>query len=184
MSLARPRMMIVLIAAIFAAPLALAWLLYHGGHWQPSRGLQHGELLQPLQPLVVSTLSSADGLPFDGAQLRGRWTLLYHSSNRCADDCQQLLMTLQHVRLAQGQAMTHVQRVLVLSAPPGDEEARQLRGSGNDLRVVTAASWPLASGSVYLLDPQGNLVLRYRPGFEPRGLLQDLQRLLRLSGAT
>lgn len=171
------------LAAIFVAPLVLAWVFYYV-HDGPLRGgLQHGELLLPLQPLVPPPLKAVDGAPIDTTLFRGRWTLLYHTSKRCDAACQQLQSTLLHVRLAQGKAMAQVQRVLVLAAPPGKSEMRILRTSGKDLRVASAARWPLASGYVYLLDPQGNLVMRYPPGFEPGGLLKDLQRLLRLSGA-
>jgi hypothetical protein len=34
---------------------------------------------------------------------------------------------------------------------------------------------------IYLIDPLGNLVLRYAPGADPSGIRRDLARLLRLS---
>ncbi len=166
----RQVIILLALAVIFSAPLVLAWGVYHDARWHPRAGLQYGELLLPLQP-VTATL--------DPSIFRGHWTLLYHSGERCDTDCTRLLATLQHIRLAQGQAMSQVQRVLVLTKPP----AGQPGIDGDDLRIVTADHWPLPSSWVYLLDPQGNMVLRYRPGFEPRGLLKDLQRLLKQSGA-
>jgi len=171
---ARQVMVPVALAAIFAAPMLMAWAVYRNADWHPHRGLQHGELLLPLQPLNAS---------IDPATFRGRWTLLYHSGDHCAADCRQLLAALQRVRLAQGQAMARVQRVLVLTQPPGADEASELADGGHDLRVVSTRHWPLPPAWVYLLDPQGNMVMRYRPGFEPRGLLKDLQRLLKQPGS-
>jgi hypothetical protein len=41
---------------------------------------------------------------------------------------------------------------------------------------------PLAqAGGIYIVDPLGNLMLRYAPGAPDRALLDDLKRLLRLS---
>lgn len=175
-------LVLLALTVIFAAPLAGAWALYHAAGEQPQGGLQHGELLLPLHRLEPLPLNAVDGKPLDGAIFHGRWTLLYHSDH-CVADCQQLLSLLQRVRLAQGQSMAQVQRVLVLDALPPDNEIAHLVAGSSDLRVVSASRWPLESGYVYLLDPQGNLVMRYPPGFEPRGLLKDLRRLLRLAGA-
>ena len=176
------RMVLLALSAIFVAPLALAWALYHTADGQPQGGLQHGELLLPLHRLESLSLTNVDGKPLDTVIFNGRWTLLYHSDH-CAADCQQLLSMLQRVRLAQGHSMAQVQRVLVLAALPSANEIAHLVVGAHDLRVASASRWPLESGYVYLLDPQGNLVMRYPPGFEPRGLLKDLQRLLHVAGA-
>ncbi len=165
--------------AIFLTPLLLAWASYHTAVPIHHVGLQHGELLLPLQRFEPPPLAENDGRRVDAHLFVGHWTLLVRSNGRCADECLQLLATLRNVRLAQGRAMTRVQRVLVVPA----RTDFPLQASGErDLRMAVAARWPLPSGSVYLLDPQGHLVLRYPPGFAPRGLLADLQRLLRLSG--
>lgn len=182
MKTASPVLVLLALTVIFAAPLAGAWALYHATDGQPQGGLQHGELLLPLHRLEPLPLNTVDGKPFDNTIFHGRWTLLYHSEH-CAADCQQMLSLLQRVRLAQGQSMAQVQRVLVLAALPTDNETAPLVASAPDLYVASASRWPLESGYVYLLDPQGNLVMRYPPGFEPRGLLKDLRRLLRLAGA-
>lgn len=167
----------VSLAMIFVAPLAAAWGYFHLHHGLLPGGLQHGELLQPLQPLRAPPLTAADGKSLDITLFRGRWTLLYHTAHRCGAECQRLLATLHNVRLAQGQTMAQLQRVLVLAMPPAAEEMQALHAS--DLQVVTTERWPLPAEWVYLLDPHGNLVMRYPPGFAARGLLQDLQRLLK-----
>lgn len=179
----RQWMVLPVLSAIFVSPLALAWALYHTADGQPQGGLQHGELLLPLQALEPPALDTVEGALLDKSVFRGRWTLLYYTSDRCMADCQQLLSMLQRVRLAQGQSMAQVQRVLVLTALPSANEIAPLVAGASDLRVASSRRWPLESGYVYLLDPQGNLVMRYPPGFEPRGLLKDLQRLLRIAGA-
>lgn len=170
------------LAAVFLAPLVLAWVVYHQPAWHPQGGLQHGELLQPVQPLTPPPLISADGAHLDAALFQGRWTLLYRSAGRCDASCRNLMDTLRRVRLAQGKAMDRVQRILVEPEPLGADDTA-LGRIDPSLRIAAAEQhWPLPAGSVYLVDPQSNLVLRYRPGFDPQGLLKDLQRLLRLAG--
>ena len=183
MKLHRQWIVLLALSAIFVAPLAFAWALYHAADGQPQGGLQHGELLLPLQALEPPSLDTVEGALLDKRVFRGRWTLHYYTRERCMADCRQLLSMLQRVRLAQGQSMAQVQRVLVLTALPSANDIASLVAGASDLHVASASRWPLEPGYVYLLDPQGNLVMRYPPGFEPRGLLKDLQRLLRLAGA-
>jgi len=169
------------LAAVFALPLLGAWAMYHYQPFEKRGELANGELITPPQRLQVAGLQTLDGAPVDDL-FHGKWTLLYHAQASegqlaCAADCQSLMDTLRRVRLATSKSMRHVQRVLVqptgTAAPVGVDDG---------LQVVQADSWPLDSGSVYVVDPQGYVALRYRPGFEPKGLLKDLQRLLRLSG--
>ena len=78
---------------------------------------------------------------------------------------------------------------------PVEAVATAWRASGKKQIAVSRASWlresswfqsaiqvPVVSGgSVWLVDPLGNLILRYPPGYQSRGLLEDLKRLLKLS---
>jgi len=175
------------LAAVFGLPLLLAWAMYHYQPFEERGGLAHGELLTPAQRLLVPDLRTLDDHPVDRDLFRGKWTLLYHApagdgETGCDADCRSLMDTLRRVRLAQGKSMRHVQRVLVEPAAAAPSSGGLDQGLDKGLQVVKAEHWPLPAGSVYVIDPQGFLVLRYRPGFEPKGLLKDLQRLLRLSG--
>jgi hypothetical protein len=41
---------------------------------------------------------------------------------------------------------------------------------------------PFAAGpGLYVLDPEVRVILRYAPGFDPFGVLEDLKRLLKYS---
>lgn len=164
----RQRWVLPVLAIIFLAPLLLAMVIYHKSSWRPDSGLQHGELIDSAQ---VAPLPVADDL------LLGRWTLLYRSDSSCDDSCHNLLDTLRRVRLAQDRAMGRVQCMLVLS-----DATRYSRANDTKLQVVAAKNWPLPAEQVFLVDPRGVPVLRYRAGFDPRGLIKDLQRLLRLAG--
>jgi len=39
----------------------------------------------------------------------------------------------------------------------------------------------LLSGRIYLIDPLGNLMMSYSPRSEPKGILSDMKKLLKLS---
>ena len=37
----------------------------------------------------------------------------------------------------------------------------------------------LKSNSIYLIDPYGNLMMQYKNGAEPTGIIKDIERLIR-----
>ncbi|ANJ67896.1 hypothetical protein A9404_11370 [Halothiobacillus diazotrophicus] len=177
---------------IFGLPLLMAWFVfnYYGDTFRG--GLEHGELITPVRQLDPPPMHNLQGGMVSADLFRGKWTLLYRAPDggnanadgaisACNADCLALMDTLRRVRIAQDRSMREVQRVLVLPA-----SAAQVPGIADQfdkgLNVVTATDWPLQAGSVYLIDPQGFVALRYPPGFEPTGLLKDLKRLLRLAG--
>ena len=86
--------------------------------------------------------------------------------------------------------MDRVQRVFV--AEGGCCDARFLHDEHPDLIVIraTPAAAPLlallpdggsAEPRVYLIDPLGNLMMFYDADVKPKGMLEDIKRLLRLS---
>jgi cytochrome oxidase Cu insertion factor (SCO1/SenC/PrrC family) len=169
--------------AVFTAPWALALLVYGRPDWQPAGRLEQGELIDPVRVLDPSGLLDSAGQPLGDTLFRGRWTLLYRSGAGCPDECLGLMDTLKRVCRAQARGPDRVGRVLVA---PGltEDERRTLRHTDPGLQLaLTAAPWGPPAGQVYLVDPLGNLVLRYPPGFAPQGLAKDLGRLLRPSWA-
>ena len=178
----RQRLILLSLAAIFILPLAASWAMYSLQPFETRGGLEHGELLTPVERVPVAGLKTLDGAPVDASLFQGKWTLLHHlpaGENQlgCDADCRSLMDTLRRVRLAQDEGMRVVQRVLL-------EPAGTARPAAFDdgLKVLASRQWPKAKGSVYIVDRQGFLVLRYDAGFDPQGLLEDLERLLRLAG--
>ncbi|MDG4867650.1 hypothetical protein P8631_06515 [Guyparkeria sp. 1SP6A2] len=170
------------LAAVFILPLAASWTMYTLQPFEKQGGLEHGELLTPVERMPVAGLRTLDDERVDASLFQGKWTLLYHvpaNGNQvgCDADCRSLMDTLRRVRLAQDEGMRAVQRVLL-------EPAGMARAATFDdgLQVLESRQWPKATGSVYIVDRQGYLVLRYDPGFDPQGVLDDLERLLRLAG--
>lgn len=180
----RQRTLLVALIALFLLPLVLAWVLI--GHWRPSGSAEHGELLVPARPLPQAFITAH--------ALHGRWTLVYLAAGPgCDAACRGSLYRLRQVRLATGKDIDRVQR-LALWLQPADAATRQwlavehagLAGAeagAEELRPFTAAwaSEGAAGRWIYLVDPLGNLVLRYPAEVDAKGILSDLQRLLKLS---
>lgn len=177
------------LAALFLAPLVIAFIIYYGhGGISGGKRLNHGELLNPVQPLSVHGLTFADGGRDTGSELfRRHWNLLLVASNPCDARCRQMLYETRQVRLALDRNMVRVQRVLLISGDCCD--LAELKREHPDLLVVRTAAHndallaqlPGGPGDVYLIDPLSNLVMRYGADVPAKGLLEDMKRLLKLS---
>lgn len=188
----RQRLMLLFIIACFAVPLAAAWLLV--GRWQPEGSVHHGQLLNPARPLAQLRFTTLDGRPLDGAVVRGHWVLIHiDSAAECDPSCQTALYAMRQVRLALGKDMGRVKTLLLLDGLPNAQQRRWLAAEHAATTVgvadtATRTELGDAFGStgtggrwIYLLDPLGNLLMRYPAAVEPRGMLKDLKRLLSLS---
>lgn len=146
-----------------------------------------GELIEPL-PLPETVLWRLDGTALPLSQLKGRWIMVQVDEARCAAACQRKLYQMRQVRLAQGRDMHRIERLWLVAddapvAPPLIEEfagTHILRA--RDKRFL--ARFPAqrdAREHIYLIDPLGNLMLRYARDADPSGMKRDLARLLKLS---
>ncbi len=178
------------LAALFVVPIAVSFALYYGAGWSPAGHVNHGELIEPARPLPSVSLPGADGRTRVPNVFTERWALVYVGDGRCDRACQFALYVMRDTRLDLGNDMARVERVFLVTADCCDREslAREhpglivLDASGNSARTLLAA-FPQdgRDSTIFVVDPLGNLMMRYDSRHDPMGLLQDLQRLLRLS---
>jgi len=180
------------LAALFLLPLALSFCIYYGTAWRPGGHVNHGTLIAPPRPLpAVALPGAAPGHAETAAgTFRGAWTLVYVGERRCDADCRQALFVMRQTRLALNADMARVGRVWlatgtccagVLAASP-EPGLMVLDATGPGAAPLLAA-FPTAARehSVFVVDPLGNLMMSYDSRADARGLLIDLQKLLRLS---
>jgi hypothetical protein len=143
---------------------------------------------------LAAGLGAAASASTDPDFLRHRWTLLYWGPGSCPARCRTNLYNTRQVRIALDRDRDRVQRVFIAEGECCDME--YLRVEHPDLITVraTSAAAPLLAllpgvdGSsaataerVYLIDPLGNLMMSYAPDAKPKGMLEDMKRLLGLS---
>ncbi len=190
-ALRRQRRTLLLVAAIAALPFVIAAVLVMTD-WRPSgRSLARGELLQPVRPLPPQDWQALGAASPESRIGQGKWLLLTMADKQCDEPCQAALFSMQQARLLTHKDMRRVERVLVTrSMPDGDAGALREKFPGLDLyRTQDGAALKkllLEDGRdpqawIFLIDPAGNLVLRYAPGADTVGLHKDLAPLLKLS---
>lgn len=189
------RRTLVLLAAMFFVPLAVAFWLYYGPtHWRPAGGTNKGEIIDPARPLPAVSLTRADGAPTGDQFLRGKWTVVYVGDGACGPDCRKALYLTRQSRIAVNKDMDRVQRVFLvterccdtkfLAAEHPDLLVAKLEGPGAAALMAAFPAYPDApggAGRTYLVDPLGNLMMSYPRTAPDKALLTDLKKLLRLS---
>jgi cytochrome oxidase Cu insertion factor (SCO1/SenC/PrrC family) len=188
-SRASGRRTLLIVAAVFLIPVAVAFTLYYGELWRPANSSSKGELIDPARPLTVAGLRHADGTPASPDVLSGKWTLIYIGDGRCNEACRTALVFGRQSRLALNNEMTRVQRVFLATNNCCDTEYFTSEQAG---LVALDASAPEAQGllaqfppqrdySLFIVDPLGNLMMRHDASQTSKDLMSDLKKLLKLS---
>jgi len=176
------------LAALFLLPLALSFYMYYGTAWRPAAHVNHGSLITPPRPLPALATRGTDG--GSSQAFRGTWTLVAIGDGACDAACSRALLVMRQVHLALNRDMTRVARLYVAT---GQCCAGELSRPGDPGVLVVLATAPQVgraleqfptanrAQSVFVVDPLGNLMMSYDARADPRGLLIDLQKLLRLS---
>jgi cytochrome oxidase Cu insertion factor (SCO1/SenC/PrrC family) len=171
----RARVKLAALALFFAAPFALAWLAYWLD-WAPGTTSNYGELITPARPLA--------GAPLEA--LRGKWVLVTFDAAACDAYCEKKLYFMRQVRRAQGKDQGRVERLWLLTdaGAPRARLVSAIEGTRIERAGELAGQFPAAGASadhIYVVDPLGNLMMRYPRDPDPSRMLKDLQRLLKVS---
>ncbi|MHB8472883.1 MAG: SCO family protein [Gammaproteobacteria bacterium] len=192
-SLLNQRLKMLLIFILFAAPVVAAWVWNANiERWRPTTTTNYGELITPARPLGALNLPQLDGKPLAKDFLRGKWTLVYIGPANCDKACQENLYVMRQVRLALNEKMERVQRLWIISdaqaAPrlpvllsdhPGLAVVRpQAAARAAVLDAFKVPGPDLVENRIYIVDPMGNLMMRYPARVDAKGVLKDVQRLL------
>jgi hypothetical protein len=179
----RARFNLILIGAIAVLPLVGSYLLYL--FWRPSSFVNHGELVAPAQVVMPA----AEDVMYKALQeLSGKWVLAMVDSGACEEFCRQKLYYLRQVRLTQGKDMERIERLWIITDPIRPQESLLKEYMGTRLVMAGQSPWvrqlparSSATDHLYIIDPLGNVILRYSRDLDPSGMKKDLQRLLRAS---
>jgi hypothetical protein len=187
---ARGRRNLIIIAALFFAPVLIAFSLYYGKIWRPAGSASKGELIEPPRPLQFAGLRNADGSAADPKLLEGKWSLIYIGDGACDADCRTALVFGRQSRLALNNEMTRVQRVFLATGNCCDTQyfsAEQpgliaLDASAPESAALLAQFPADRQRALFIVDPLGNLMMRHDASvITTKDLLSDLKKLLKLS---
>ena len=177
------------IILVCASPLIGSYLTYYV--IKPQGRTNYGELLDPRNyPVPTLNTTMLDGKPAGIESYRGKWVMLQADTGDCAEPCRTKLFQQRQLRLTQGKEMSRIERVwLVTDDKPIDTTLLKEFDGTRVLRADPARlkQWlPVESGAaltdhVYMIDPRGNLMMRFPKNPDPNKMKKDISKLLRAS---
>ena len=183
--------MLYLLLAVCVAPVIASYTAYY--LLPPAGRTNYGALVEPQRPLPALSLRRLDGTAVEAASLRGSWLMVQVDGGECDAACAKKLWQMRQVRLTTGKDADRVGRVwlIVDEAPLATSVMREYDGT-MFLRAradEVAAFLPLPAGPgarladhIWLIDPLGNLMMRWPKDADPNRMKKDLIRLLKASG--
>ena len=137
------------------------------------------------------------GADFTVDGFRKIWSLLYLPEGTCGEVCEKNYYHMRQVRLALNNRMNRVQRVTVMES--ANQLGDKLLADHLGLRVLSGDEVMLGSlrdqisaaeqerkmdklpDAIYVVDPFGNVMMRFPPDLDPGKMLKDLKHLLKVS---
>ncbi|WP_445229457.1 SCO family protein [Duganella rhizosphaerae] len=194
----RGRWKLLLVLAVCAAPLVGSYLTYYV--IKPKGGVTNfGALIDPRQhPIPAMASTTLDGKPATLENYKGKWIMLKVGPSDCKQDCQDQLFAMRQLRTMQGKEMERIERVwMITDDQPLDTLLMRVNDGTRMLRAPAAVidKWlPLEQGAgdrvsdhVYLIDPLGNLMMRFPKGAvssdteKVKKVHKDISKLLKAS---
>lgn len=174
-----------LVLAVCVAPFIASFAAYY--FYQPDGRVNYGELMSA-EKLPVEPLVQAGGGGFMLRQLEGKWIFVVVDDAACDAYCEKKLWQIRQIRKTQGKYPERIER-LWLTTGAGDPAQRlkaeyegtwMVKADGSAL-LAALPGGPSPRDHIYLVDPLGNLVLRYPRDADPSRIRKDIERLLRVS---
>ncbi len=197
------------ILAVTLAPVIASYTMYYGV--KPEGRVNYGDFVEPQVTLntlpvtpvltpkgesVFMVLQSQTKAPKPLQQLGdwdGRWLMLHIGPAACHEACRQELWLTRQIRLTTGRERERVERLWILTDDGTPDPAiiaeheglwvvRLGKRADQDVLVENWLSVATRSSSnIWLVDPLGNLMMRFPDNPDPNGIKKDMNRLLKAS---
>jgi hypothetical protein len=177
------------VLAVCAFPLIASYVTYYV--IKPQSRTNYGTLLDPRQyPVPQLATTTLDGKPLTLDAFKGKWVMLQIGTSECPEECKKQLFAMRQLRLMQGKDMDRIERVWLITDDKPVETLLMKEYDGMHMvRVKPDAikAWLPAEQNttiadhMYLIDPLGNLMMRFPKDADPSKVKKDLSKLLKAS---
>jgi hypothetical protein len=175
----RGRLQLIMLLAVVIGPMILASAMYQWRFWVPETRSYHGELIGTGQTRADLGVSGAQEL---------RWQLLVTVAGACDTDCKQLVFLARQIHIGLNRDTARASHALASTQPLADDYDALLRREFPQLtryrlepQAYAETAGKVEGAQLWIVDPHGNLVLRYDSRSKGKAILNDLRHLLKIS---
>lgn len=185
------RRTILLLFGMTIIPFCIAWYF---SSLPPSKTTNNGELIIPVVATEKTDFIGFDKFSSDNVnELSGHWLIAnLIPTQDCKELCRDAIHKSKQLHLMLNKDLTRVRRVAILLKDSEPEKAmgwwkddtRLLRFKTSEAlasKIRQIRKGVIPDGMLFLIDPLGNIMMQYEPGFDPYKVEKDLKKLLNVS---
>lgn len=176
----------------FVAPVVAAYALFFLDIAPPAYS-NKGELLNPIVDVESFALTDdSDKLINRDEIFNHKWHMIYFAGSSCDDACNKALYNMRQINVAVGKNANRLRRLVIHLERPNEEfqaliakeypEARQAYANSKTIEIALRdIGAEFRSNEIYIMDPLGNIMLRFTQEQSYKDLLHDLNKLFKVS---
>lgn len=181
------KLKMLLVMAVFALPVVASYLMYF--LFPPEGGKRnYGELIKIVTLPETLNLATPQGEAVSLKTLRGKWVLLQVDRAQCDSPCEKKLYAMRQVRLMQGKEQERLLRLWLLEdgGMPSEKLQKEFEGTqwltdAQQMVIGKLAAERDVKDYIYMIDPLGNVMMRWPAEPDLKRMFKDIERLLRAS---
>lgn len=180
------------VVAAFVLPVIAAYTLFFTGY-TPSGFTNKGDLILPVIDIETLALVNEKNEPVtrDDITLR-KWNMIYFARAQCDQACNDALFKIKQVNTAVGKNAYRLRRLIIHLEKPDAAFQALIENDYPDARHLYAEQQQVQTAiqsinpefdphQIYLMDPIGNIMMRFTHDMPGKWLIHDLNKLFKVS---
>ena len=173
----------------FVAPAVVAYLMYFFGDIRSFTN--HGEILNPVVDISALKLRDEDNQLIPRDTLTYKWRIISFVGADCDESCNKRIHDMRQIHKSLAKDQHRVIRMIVHLDAPSTElnaliareypNALNMYGDEKDISSALGDSARIHQNETYIMDPIGNVMMRFTQDQPNQLLLKDLKKLLKVS---
>lgn len=177
----------LLLASFIVPALAAYGYYFFGDRPEPHT---YGELINPVIDIEKLELTDVLNQPIPRRELISTWRMFYITADSCTQQCKQSLYNMRQINIALGKNQSRVNHIVVHSKTATPDFLELLEEQHPHIMRALIAPHKLQllqlknltqQSAIYLMDPHGNIMMRFADGLDPKLILKEINKLLKIS---
>jgi len=177
----------------FIAPVALAYIMFF--FVDVKSFVNHGEILNPIIHISRFQLKNDSDEIIPQQELTYKWRLISFLGKNCDLECEKHLYDTRQIHTSLGKNKHRLSRMFVHLEPAGDALSKLMAEThpnvihvNGDMKIILNALGDnvrtdvgITNNETYIMDPMGNVMMRFTQQQPNKEFLYDLKKLLKAS---
>ncbi len=187
--LTKNRLKLVFIAILFSMPVITAWTVFKNPQMlEGVKTKNHGELIIPAVPSELTGFVIG-GDSIDMERLKGRWVLMHIDfDGQCTSACEKSVLRIHQLNILLNKDSRRFRRIYLTKSNVQettllfkDESLNVYSWGEEQINKLNKSVKGLVDGDMLLIDPLGNIMMKYKQDADPYGIQKDLKLLFKTS---